>query len=240
MASAKMSLYFFNYEATANFFERLLGCIGEDQISIHMMTCPDYSGSLIDGVWQYDFCSLGSEEGFVAARAIGFVSEFARIAEKYISKVEIHHFLPTHEFIEADEKFGDYTSKLKSSLEKIRSLYPREVHTHLSSEWLSDDLFQIKKKELLRGGIDDAFALEVVRKRNALYDKFYPGMEPEALLNCVKSQIAEYLLVGEMLTASSHSVLLASDSTVMCKSYLLKKIPFLFGKVKGAAHYLGD
>jgi hypothetical protein len=221
--------------------------------------------------WRYDFAQLGRDAGVVAERGLEFVSEWVRVLKPKLGDgLRLVHWEGTFEIAKGfksskesafDLSYPDALEQLRASGEAVKTIYAArgiELLSRLTCEVIPDESFTAEKErsaEVMRGKIQEIpswarIAEEIFVGRQGLYEAWFPRGQEEELESyaarvksrVVPENIAEYLLLGGILTGAGQSgstLVLAYDSPWMGEVYAQEKMPVISGQGARALGYLG-
>jgi len=194
-------------------FERIFQCVQDDKIILKTITCPDYSWKILEEDWkksfEYDFETINTWCWIVAEKGFDFVKNMSKIFEKYISDVQIEHFLPTFEFYQSEKEnwfkwknieyfYEDCVEKLWKSCKNIWDKYSQNnlnAKVDITNNWVISDKILREKQEIEKQKIISElensnknnekseiykFISEIYKKRVKLYLNWYPKQDWES------------------------------------------------------------
>lgn len=221
--------------------------------------------------WRYDFAELGTKQGVVAERGLDFVAAWERALRPNLGDgLRLVHWEGTFEIAagfksskapEYNLNYAEAVTRLCASGEAVQRLYAERgisVASKLTREALDDPDFLIRKLELAesvreRIKTDSGWAQladEIFNGRRGLYEAWFPVQQGESSTHyssrmqerVVPENIAEYLLLGEVLRAAGNdgpTLVLAYDSPWMGEVYAQAGLPVVSGQGARSLGYLG-
>lgn len=258
--------YFGNEQAVMG---RVLEGIRCGRIDLHCISCPDYSGRVVEGAgkWEFDFNSLGDGIGVVARKGFRYVDAWVKALQPAIPDVHLTHIMPTFEVPDGFQartpegvlSRAQAVERIQRSGEAITARY-REMGVNVtgvtSDELIGDVAFvqqRMKLAEQMRQAADTDPACHgllkrIFESRRALYSSWQARLDGESgddfaarmIRQIVPNHAAEYSLVGKVLAARSPvSLILAYDSAIMGENYGFNRIPAMYGHDTSTVDYVG-
>lgn len=195
-----------HYNNDAAVVDAIFNGLKAGSITLAAASCPDYSGSYVgagkERVWSYDFRSLGTGPGHVAARGFAYVKAWHAVLSReefFGPNVDFVHWEGTFEVAEGFKGKGpqgeqlthaEAVARLQRSGLAVAELYQAagiRCTPRLTSESIPDDEFLRRKVELgsqilEQSAVDHELhkLLETLaHRRFALYREWFPPREGE-------------------------------------------------------------